>query len=452
MRYQTYRRRWLGVLTISLINVTTSWGWITFAANSQQTAEYFGLASEVPVNWLSNAILLTYVVFAPVSAWVLKRYGVRMSLTIACIALMVGVWVRVIGARADGGNFRTVVFGQLLIGVAQPFGLNAPAYYSDLWFTSESRVAVTAIGSLSNPLGAALGQLINPLFVTSGADIPSMLLYVAIMLTALAAPSLFTPAQPPTPPCPSAQDSKLSWRDSGRQLRQNLDFQVLLCLFAVYVGFFNGFTTLLNQFLQPYGFSSTQSGIAGGILIIAGLISAAIICPIIDRTKTYLLAVIAQVPLIAACYVALVFAPESEPNVAIVFVMCGLLGMSSFPLVSVALELVVERTHPMSPALSSSIFWAAAQLWGVIVIVVMGALKNEPSDGNPPGNAKRALVFEAVLAVAVAPIAWILVYRRKATNQRIAKDLLDTIEPVEPDQSSPGVSIDDPLLAHAVER
>jgi len=25
-------------------------------------------------------------------------------------------------------------------------------------------------------------------------------------------------------------------------------------------------------------------------------------------------------------------------------------------------------------------------------------------------------------------------------------------EPVEPDQSSPGVSIDDPLLAHAVER
>lgn len=72
--------------------------------------------------------------------------------------------------------------GEILIGFAQPFVLATPAKYSDLWFTHRGRVAATALATLANPLGAALGQLINPLWVNSPKDVSQMVLYVSIIV------------------------------------------------------------------------------------------------------------------------------------------------------------------------------------------------------------------------------------------------------------------------------
>lgn len=73
--------------------------------------------------------------------------------------------------------------GEILIGFAQPFVLAAPTRYSDLWFTARGRVAATAVMSLANPLGAALGQLINPFWVSDPRDVSDMVLYVSIIVS-----------------------------------------------------------------------------------------------------------------------------------------------------------------------------------------------------------------------------------------------------------------------------
>lgn len=78
--------------------------------------------------------------------------------------------------------FGLVMFGQILTGLAQPFVLSAPARYSDLWFTNRGRVAATAVVSLANPFGAALGQLIIPFWVSVPGDVSNMVLYVAIIV------------------------------------------------------------------------------------------------------------------------------------------------------------------------------------------------------------------------------------------------------------------------------
>jgi sugar phosphate permease len=77
-----------------------------------------------------------------------------------------------------------VIFGQIIIGFAQPFVLAAPTRYSDLWFTDKGRVTATAVASLANPLGGALGQLIGPLWATQPGDIPNMVLYTAVIVSA----------------------------------------------------------------------------------------------------------------------------------------------------------------------------------------------------------------------------------------------------------------------------
>jgi hypothetical protein len=74
------------------------------------------------------------------------------------------------------------MFGQILIGFAQPFVLTAPTRYSDAWFTDRGRTSATALATLANPFGGALGQLIGPMLATERAKVPDMVLYVAIIV------------------------------------------------------------------------------------------------------------------------------------------------------------------------------------------------------------------------------------------------------------------------------
>jgi FLVCR family MFS transporter 7 len=102
---------------------------------------------------------------------------------IASVLILVGNWIRYLGARiSTNGNFGAVMFGQILTGLAQPFVLSAPTRYSDLWFTGNGRVAATALMSLANPFGGALGQLIDPFWVGKPDDVPNMVLYIAIIV------------------------------------------------------------------------------------------------------------------------------------------------------------------------------------------------------------------------------------------------------------------------------
>jgi hypothetical protein len=109
--------------------------------------------------------------------WTLHRGGPKPSIIIASIFILLGNWIRY-GATVVGqsGNFGAVMFGQVLSGIAQPFVLAAPTTYSDLWFTSEGRVAATAVMTLANPLGGAFAQLVDPFWATTPEDVPNMVL------------------------------------------------------------------------------------------------------------------------------------------------------------------------------------------------------------------------------------------------------------------------------------
>jgi hypothetical protein len=50
------------------------------------------------------------------------------------------------------------------------------------------------------------------------------------------------------------------------------------------------------------------SAIAGAIFIVVGLVTSAITSPLIDRSKKYSLAIKLQVPIIAICYLAFIWA------------------------------------------------------------------------------------------------------------------------------------------------
>lgn len=408
-QYRLYKRRFLGLTQLVLLNIVVSWDWLTFAAAST-TASHFFNVSQASINWLSTGFLFAFVVVSPLVLWTLNKGGPKPSILAASGLILVGNWIRYGGTRAQPPKFGVVVFGQILIGFAQPFVLAAPTRYSNLWFSDTGRVSATAVATLANPLGAALGQLIGPIWATNQSGIPNMVLYTAILSTVATLPAPFIPKAPPTPPSAIAASEKLDIKQALRELPRNVPFYLIFIPFSIYVGFFNAVSSLVNQILGPYGFSETEAGIAGALLIVVGLVSAAIVSPFVDRTKKYLLVLWIMVPIIAISYLVLIFMPGTRTVVG-PYVVFSLLGASSFSLLPCALEYMVIVTHPVSPEITSTICWAAGQLLGGIFIIIMNALRGGWS-GEPPKSMIRALIFQAVLACVAMPFPLFLGNRR----------------------------------------
>jgi MFS family permease len=426
--YKVYKRRWFGLTQLVLLNIIVSWDWLSFSAGSTTASQYYNI-TESDINWLSTSFLFAFTLISPLTIYILHRGGPKPAIIIASVLILAGNWIRYGATRAGpNGSFGGVMFGQILTGLAQPFVLSAPTRYSDLWFTNRGRVAATAVMSLANPFGGALGQLIDPFWAGGPGDIPNMVLYIAIISSVATLPSFFIPAGPPTPSSPSSTTPKQKLLPSLRFLFTSPEFYMIMIPFSVYVGLFNSCSSLINQMLAPYSFSETAAGIAGALLIVVGLVASAVTSPIIDRTKSYLVAIKLQVPIIALCYLAFTWAPGTR-SFAAVYAILSLLGAASFSLVPVVLEYLIEITHPVSPEVTSTICWSGGQLLGGIFILISGALRD--SDGGdadtdngtarPPGNMYRALIFQAVLALVVAPLPLALGFCGRGRSVRMRR-------------------------------
>ncbi|GAB1192239.1 hypothetical protein APSETT444_001428 [Aspergillus pseudonomiae] len=384
--YKVYKRRFLGLAQLVLLNIVVSWDPV-----------------RLPTFVFHRDMQLTIcTIHASVVIFTLNKGGPKPAIIITSTLLLVGNWIRYAGTKARGGMFGVAMFGQILIGLAQPFCLSAPTRYSDLWFSDQGRTSATAVATLANPLGAALGQLIDSFWATKPSEVPDMVLWISVIATIAAIPSFILPAKPPTPPSASSATTRTPLLPAIAQLFKTLEFWLILIPFSVYVGFFNSVSSLLNQILAPYAFTETEAGIAGGVLIIVGLISSAIVSPITDRWKHYLVTIRILVPIVGACYIGLIFAPSSPAGIAPAYVVCALLGASSFALLPVVLEYLVEITYPFSPEIGSTICWTGGQLLGAVFILAQDALK-AGRDADPPENMRNALIFSAVIACVAVP-------------------------------------------------
>jgi len=173
--------------------------------------------------------------------------------------------------------------------------------------------------------------------------------------------------------------------------RERLDFAIVTVLLGTLVGAADAFFILVNQIFAPHGYSSDASGNMGGALIIAGLIGAIVSAPLFDRVLTHHLGIVAKilVPILGAAWLSLIWdvRPHNYGGLYPIFVV---IGVGSFILLPVALELGSEITF--SPESSSAVLWGAANLYTVIFVLVMDALR-AGNDANPPQSMTRSLVF-----------------------------------------------------------
>eukprot|EP00041_Stephanoeca_diplocostata_P017868 m.368759 g.368759 ORF g.368759 m.368759 type:complete len:294 (-) comp20843_c0_seq16:5736-6617(-) len=149
----------------------------------------------------------------------------------------------------------------------------------------------------------------------------------------------------------------------------------------------------MNQIIMAQGYTATVAGYCSAALIGCGILGAIVAGVVLDITQ-YFVSVIKVVFASATAsfaFFAIVNKPGQE---TLLIVASGLAGFFSFAVLPTALELGVEITYPVSEATSSGFLWLSGQLFGIIFIVGMNAMKGYTLKALVTGGSKTA--FHAI--------------------------------------------------------
>ncbi|KAF9932600.1 hypothetical protein FBU30_007746 [Linnemannia zychae] len=406
--YRTYKTRYLGLFAIVILNIATGFVWLTYTS-ALNAAKAFLNTTELIVSLTSIFYFIAFLIMSPVSGWMFEKKGIKFSLLFGAIIQVIGAALRYIATFVDstpespGARLALTMVGQIIASGAQPFFLNAPPKFAAVWFSEDGRTTATMIGSVANALAAALAQLIIPVITVE--DKPktmadSVLVCLILAVVALI-PVLFTPALPPTPPSPSAaaalnETAEEPFWVSLKKVYTNRQFIILMVMFGTFVGFFNAFSSLITLFTKPFGYTAEESGYFGAAMVVAGLVGAGISGPVMDRTKQFKTVLKSMVPLVTLFYIIFCFVVRANFFIGII-VVSAFLGLFSFSMLPVVLELGVECTYPVTPASSTSLLWGSGQFFAVIFLFILQALQDDKKSIetgiNPP------LIFIAVFCV-----------------------------------------------------
>ena len=353
--------------------------WISFAPITRVAAQFYGV-SDLAIGLLSLVFMLVFIVVSIPASWVLDTYGIRIGVGIG-VVLTAGFGL-MRGLLAS--DYTWVLVAQIGIAVGQPFILNAIAKLAGRWFPMRERATAAGLGSLAMYAGIFIGLAVTPQLVLQ-TDLPKMLL--AYGIAAVAAGVLFFLLVRERPATPVGPEERSLVLDGLKSMLRNRDFLLLLVLFFIGLGLFNAVTTWIEDIVRPRGFSIDQAGLAGGMMVIGGIVGALVIPALSDRTRRrvpfMLLALAGAIPGL----LGVAFATSYWLLLASSFVL-GAFLLSSGPL---GFQYGAEITHPAPEGTSNGLLLLVGQVSGIAFIVGMDALK------SPSGSMTLSLVILAGL-------------------------------------------------------
>jgi cyanate permease len=274
-------------------------------------------------------------------------------------------------------NYTLVLVAQIGIAIGQPFILNAVTTVAARWFPVRERATASGLGSLAIYLGILLGLVLTP-YLALHAGIGNMLVIYGVIAVVSAVLFFgFAKEHPPTPPCPPGMEVRSLVLDGLKQTFRERNFILLMIIFFVGLGAFNAVTTWIEDILRPRGFSSTQAGIAGGLMIAGGILGALVLPSLSDRFRKrtpFLIAAIlgATVGLIGITYVTVYWL-----LLVVAFVM-GFFLLSAGP---IGFQYGAEVTYPTPEGTSNGLLLLMGQISGIVFIFAMDSFKS-PATGS----------------------------------------------------------------------
>jgi MFS family permease len=379
---KVYGYRWVMLLVFMFAVAVTQLLWITFASITTDAVKFYNV-SDLSIGLLSMIFMIVYIVISVPASWVIDTYGVRVAVGIG--AGLTGVFGLMRGLTAS--NYTLVLIAQIGIAIGQPFVLNAVTTVAARWFPMRERATASGLGSLAMYLGIFLGLALTP-YLTLHLHIPGMLLvYGIVSVIAALVFFVFAKERPATPPCPPEMEVRSLVFDGFKTMFRQRNFILLLSIFFVGLGVFNAVTTWIENVIAPRGFSSTQAGIVGGLMIVGGIVGALIVPSLSDRYRRRVPFIILALSGATVGLIGIAYAPSYWLLLTASFIL-GFFLLSSGP---IGFQYGAEVTYPTPEGTSNGLLIMMGQISGIIFIFAMDAFK------APDGSMTTSLVVMIAL-------------------------------------------------------
>ena len=389
------RGNWFAIASYAAVGAATQLLWLTYAPVTTQAAAFYGV-SEGYIGTLSIIFPLIYVVLALPCGLLLDRWF-RPFLLLGGLLTAGGALLRII----DTASIEWATIGQVVIAVGQPLVLGAISKVCVDYLPHRNRATGIAAGTA----GLFVGMLIA--FITGALledDISTLLIIQAVfavivfiaMAAALSRPGRFADDVDVVEGV-SVESTK---RHPLRTVWTDPIMRLLIGVVAVGFGVFVALTTWLQALLEPAGVSAATSAVILLVMVVAGIIGAALLPPIAARRGNQLAFIFAALAVAMLGCLALAALP-GEWTGYVVAAALGLLLLSVLPIV---LEMVEERAGAAVSTATSAV-WLAGNGGGVIVSGVIGLFLGTPA---------FAFVLMAIVPLALGLPLWLALRRRVA--------------------------------------
>jgi MFS family permease len=396
-QYRVYGYRWVVLALFMFVNLTMQLLWIAYAPITGPAAQFYGV-SDLKIGFLAMAFMIAFVPLSIPVSWVIDTYGLRKAVSIG--AILMGVLGVARGLAGD--SYSLVLWSTIGIAVAQPFFLNAWTKLPANWFAVNERATAVGLITLANLVGTALGMVLTPLLFVQ-MPIPTIqLIYGAVAAFSALLFLLFARDKPATPPCPPGMEVRSLMLDGLKHAFRIKSFWLYLGISFIGMSIFNGCTTWVENIVRPRGFSPTDAGTIGALMLVGGILGAVLIPPFSDRQRRRRPYLLLGFSLAIPGLIGLTFATSAW----LLFLSAFALGFFLVSASPVGTQYAAEITQPTPEGASNGVVQLCGQV-SVVFVYVMEAMKG--ADG--------AFTPALLLAVALMAVAVFLITRLKEPKQ-----------------------------------
>ena len=387
--FRLYAYRWVVLAVFMFVNLTIQMLWIAYAPITGPAAQFYGV-TDLQIGLLAMSFMIAFIPLSIPVSWAIDTYGFRLAVSIG--AVLMGVFGVMRGLA--GANYTLVLWSTIGIAVAQPFLLNAWTKVPAQWFAIEERATAVGLVILANLVGAALGMVLTPILIET-MPIPAVqLIYGGLAAVSTLLFVVFAREKPPTPPCPPGMEVRALVLDGLKHAFTVKAFWLYLLVWFIGMGIFNGITTWVENIIRPRGFTPTNAGTLGALMLVGGILGAIIIPPFSDKQHKRQRYLLLGTTLAIPGLIGLTFATSYWVLLLSAFSM-GFFLISTSP---IGMQYAAEITHPTPEGTSSGLI----QLFGqasVVFVYIMEAMKSSDESFTPALLLAIALLVVSALVV-----------------------------------------------------
>ena len=384
---KVYGYRWVVLLVFFIINALMQMQWITFAPITSEAVAFYKVPA-MQIDLLSLIFMIVYLFVSIPASYIIDTWGIRIGIGIG--AALMGIFGFMKGFY--GASYNIVLIAQIGIAVGQPFVLNSVTKVGVRWFPLHERATQAGISVLAQFVGIIIAMAATPYLFTSYGMEKMLMIYGIATFAGAVIFLLFNKEHPPTPPCPPGHDERIGVFAGMKHIFKQRDMIYLLIIFFIVLGIFNAVTTWIEQIISPRGFTITQAGIVGALMMVGGIVGASIIPPLSDKMRKrkpfLVLAMIGIIPgLVGLALVGNYWLLLTSSFIFGFFIMAG--GPVGF-------QYSAEICYPAPEATSQGLLLLAGQISGILFIFGMDVATAERASKTPAMVVFLALVLACI--------------------------------------------------------